>query len=344
MNLACVMLDMLGTALSDEERERLLHPRVAGVILFERNYQDPAQLTALVTAIHAVRTPPLLVAVDHEGGRIQRFRSGFTRLPAARSLGRIYDQDPIRGCALAEQAAWVMAAELRAVGVDFSFAPVLDLDDGVSDVIGTRAWHREPYAVTALTGAYIAGMRAAGMAACGKHFPGHGAVAADSHVELPRDPRPYATLVARDLMPYRHAIAAGLAAVMPAHVVYEHIDLAPAGFSRHWLKQVLRGELGFQGAVISDDLSMAGAAAAGDDVARAKAALAAGCDLLLVCNKPDAAAQVTLHLHASLDPATPSRLAALRGRVQPEHAALTQSARWQHATAALRGLEKDLAG
>ncbi|MGM0595126.1 MAG: beta-N-acetylhexosaminidase, partial [Pseudomonadota bacterium] len=259
MSLGPVMLDLRGATLQDGEAELLRHPLVGGVILFSRNYENPEQLTALIDAIHAVRTPPLLVAVDHEGGRVQRFRQGFTRLPPMRRFGEIYERDRRRARQLAEQAGWVMASELRAVGVDFSFAPVLDLDYGVSAVIGDRAFHRSPEVVADLGAALMHGMQRAGMAAVGKHFPGHGAVTVDSHEAIPQDSRPLVDILAEDVRPYRSMIANGMAGVMPAHVIYTDVDPQPAGFSSYWLGEVLRSQLAFQGVIFSDDLNMEGA-------------------------------------------------------------------------------------
>jgi len=280
-----VMLGVEGTTLTEADRVRLVHPRVGGVILFARNYESPAQLAALTGAIAALREPPLPIAVDHEGGRVQRFRAGFTAVPPMRTLGERYDGDP-RG-AREEAAYWggVIADELSACGVDFSFTPVLDLDHGASAVIGTRAFHADPAIVAALAGALCAGLHAGGMATVGKHFPGHGRVAADSHVALPVDPRPLAEIAAADLAPFATLIdAEALDGVMPAHIVYPDVAAEPAGFSPYWLQTVLRGELGFDGLIFSDDLEMAGAQGAGDIVARADAAVAAGCDVVLACN------------------------------------------------------------
>ncbi|HUT41851.1 MAG TPA: beta-N-acetylhexosaminidase, partial [Gammaproteobacteria bacterium] len=264
MTLGPLMLDVAGGELDAEDRELLRHPAVGGVILFTRNFESPQQVRALVDDMHALRDPHLLVAVDQEGGRVQRFREGFTRLPPLACLGRIYDKDRTRAKHLARVTGWLMASELRAVGVDISFAPVLDLDYGVSTIIGNRALHRRPEIVADLATAYQAGMHDAGMAATGKHFPGHGAVAADSHLDLPVDERRFADIEQWDLVPFRRLIDAGLAAVMMAHVVYAQVDEQPAGYSRIWIRDILRRELKFQGLVFSDDLSMEGACLAGD--------------------------------------------------------------------------------
>lgn len=312
--LGPVMLDLSGTELTPEERERLRHPLVGGVILFARNYASPAQLRELTHAIHELRQPRLLIGVDHEGGRVQRFREGFTRLPAMRRLGEIWDAHPQRARRLAHQVGYVLAAELRACGVDFSFTPVLDLDWGTSGVIGDRAFHRHPQAVSELAHALMLGMKEAGMAAVGKHFPGHGHVAADSHLAVPVDERERADLELADLIPFRQMIDYGLPAIMPAHVIYPRVDARPAGFSPVWLKHILRGELGFDGVIFSDDLSMEGASVAGDVVARARAALGAGCDMVLVCNDPQGAQAVLDRLDWTEPPVSLARLARLHGR------------------------------
>jgi len=306
-----LIIDLAGTTPTSEEIERLRQPVVGGVILFSRNYVDREQLAALCAGLHALRSPPLLIAVDHEGGRVQRFRDGFTRLPAMRRLGEIWQDDAPGAVRAAQALGFVLAAELRACGVDLSFAPVLDLDRGLSTVIGERAFHRRPEAVVALAGALIAGMRAAGMACCGKHFPGHGGVAADSHSELPRDERPLAQL-AEDIEPFRQ-LASVLTAVMPAHVVYPAFDAEhTAGFSPRWLGH-LRRELGFSGAIFSDDLSMAGAGLAGDIVGRCRAADAAGCDMLLICNDAENAARaLRAWTTGAIDADRAQRLARLR--------------------------------
>ncbi len=291
--LACargpVIVDVAGLVLTDDERDRLAHPAVGGVILFARNYESPAQLATLCAEIRALRDPALLVCVDHEGGRVQRFRDGFSPIAPMRVLGEQWDRDIAGAAREAVCLGYTIASELRAQGVDFSFTPVLDIDFGRSGVIGDRALHRNPNAVAHLARCLIEGLAAGGCASVGKHFPGHGHVAADSHAELPVDERPIAELVAADLVPFAALARNGLDAIMPAHVVYSRIDAALAGFSRFWLRERLRGLYRFDGMIFSDDLSMAGAHAAGDIVARADAAADAGCDVVLVCNDPSSA-------------------------------------------------------
>lgn len=338
MTLGPIMLDLEGTSLTREEARLLTHPRAGGVILFTRNFESVEQLAELVHEIHALRTPRLLVAVDHEGGRVQRFREGFTRLPPAAHLGACHDHDPARGRELARMAGWMMAAELRSVGVDFSFAPVLDLAHGVSGVIGDRAFHRDAEVVADLARHYMAGMQQAGMSAVGKHFPGHGGVPEDSHLTLPVDRRPLEHLDA-DLLPFERLIHYGLAGIMPAHVVYEPCDALPAGFSAFWLRDILRRELGFNGAVFSDDLSMAGAECMGDYPQRARAALRAGCDMVLVCNHADAAGEVMDALADEPDPVSIARLVRMHGRKSERREALLTSEDWLRARKALDGLD-----
>lgn len=342
MTLGPLMLDVVGTQLTEDDRQRLRHPLVGGVILFKRNYECPAQLEQLTTDIRALKSPPLLITVDHEGGRVQRFREGFTRLPPMRVLGEIYDRHPHQAKTLARETGYVLAAELRAHGVDLSFAPVLDLDFGVSSVIGDRAFHHDPQAVIELSHALMLGMKEAGMGACGKHFPGHGYIAADSHVAIPVDERDYADIALHDLLPFKALIDMGLPALMPAHVIYPKVDSAPAGFSRVWLQTILRGELQFQGMIFSDDLTMEGASSAGDITARTQAALEAGCDMALICNRPDLADEVLAKLHINWSPASRARLAHLHGESHPPSmtALLEQTAyiRSRHAIASL-GLE-----
>ena len=325
------MIDVAGRSLLPEDRDLLEHPLVGGVILFTRNFESAVQLTALVAAIKALRTPPLLVAVDHEGGRVQRFRQEFTLLPPMHRLGREYDMAPVRGRELARAAGWLIGAELRAVGIDLAFAPVVDLEYGVSKVIGDRAFHADPDAVATLAGALMAGLRDAGMSATAKHFPGHGAVAADSHVALPVDRRELVDL-APDLTPYRRLIANGLPSVMMAHVVYPTVDALPASLSRRWIGDILRGDLDFRGAVFTDDLSMAGAAAFGDLATRAHLALAAGCDMLLVCNDRPAVRELLATPGLRPEPVAQLRLARLRGHGGVAAGReLLASERWQRA-------------
>jgi len=334
MSLGPLMIDLAGPRIEADEREMLRHPLVGGVILFTRNFVDSEQLTALVEAIHAVRSPPLLVAVDHEGGRIQRFRATFSRLPAPRRLGHEFDADPRAGLTLARRMGWLMAAELRAHGLDLSFAPCVDLDYGLSEVIGDRAFHSRADAVAQLAVAYMHGMRDAGMAATAKHFPGHGAVRADSHLLLPVDRRALADL-AEDLSPYRRLIDNGLAGVMMAHVQFPAVDAWPASVSSRWVRGVLREELRFHGTVFTDDLSMGGAAVGGDIIERAGRAVAAGCDMLLICNDRAAVAAVLERLSIEPSPASQLRLIRMRGRAGLPWSELVQSAEWKTAQAAL---------
>jgi len=322
MGLGPVMLDVEGKRLTPEDEARLLHPLVGGVILFTRNYESPGQLKDLTAAIHALRTPTLLIAVDHEGGRVQRFREGFARIPAMRELGKIWDAHPQRACHLASQTGYVLAAELRACGVDFSFTPVLDMDYGQSSVIGDRAFHSNPQAIADLAHSLLLGLRQGGMHTVGKHFPGHGYVHADSHLEIPVDERTLVDIEMSDLIPFRRMVGYGMNAVMPAHVIYPRVDSRPAGFSPVWLKTILRGQLGFDGCIFSDDLSMAGAMIAGGINERAEAALKAGCDMVLVCNKPDSADELLQGLRWEMPVTSRARLAQMRGKAHPESASM----------------------
>lgn len=330
------MLDLEGCELAAEERELLAHPNVGGVILFSRNYECPEQLTRLTRDIHAIGRGHMLVAVDQEGGRVQRFREEFTVLPPVRRLGDVYDRDRAAALELARSTGWLMAAELLSVGIDFSFAPVLDLDRGVSEVIGERAFHHHPDAVGDLAQAYIGGMAQAGMAATCKHFPGHGSVVEDSHHALPVDNRALADLRMLDLIPFERMIRHGVAGIMPAHVRYAQMDQRPASFSSFWLRDVLRAELGFQGLIFSDDLSMAAAANVGDPLHRARQALAAGCDILLLCNDRAAALRVVESLPVEPDPLRTVRRAPMHGHAHSDFAALRRDARWRSAVEAVQ--------
>jgi beta-N-acetylhexosaminidase len=336
MPLGPLMMDIAGLELSAEDRDLLGQPLIGGVILFTRNYHDRAQLTALAAALHAARDPPLLVAVDQEGGRVQRFREGFTILPPARNIGRLYSEDRREGLRFADIGGWLMAAELRAVGVDFSFAPVLDLDYGTSGVIANRAFHADPEAVAALARAWLLGVRRAGMAAVVKHFPGHGAVAEDSHDALPRNGRTLADLRTADILPFERLINLNVAAVMMAHVVYTAMDTLPASLSTRWLGGELRTELGFKGAVFCDDINMQGAAAAGDFPSRARRALAAGCDMLPVCNNRAGLVSILDSLGDYESPSAQTRFARLHGRDGLDDKALRHSTEWRHSVALLR--------
>lgn len=331
MTLGPLMVDVLGLELSEQERDILRHPLVGGVILFSRNYESPEQVAALTSSIRALREPHLIISVDHEGGRVQRFRKGFTRLPPIGELGKHYMQHPQQTLEYAEKTGWLMAAELRAVGVDFSFAPVLDLDYGVSEIIGDRAFHRDPEAVASMAYAYIQGMKRAWMPAVGKHFPGHGAVEVDSHLGLPIDSRHFEDMIQADILPFSRLCKTELAGIMPAHIVYEKSDSLPAGFSPFWIKEILRDRLGFQGAVLSDDLSMEGAAVMGNSLARAEAALDAGCDMVLVCNKPESVIEVIDGLKVKDDALRHMRLVRLHGRHGMERDQLLASQEWKDA-------------
>jgi beta-N-acetylhexosaminidase len=281
---APVVLDIAGTELNADDRRRLAHPLTGGLILFARNWRDRAQLTDLTAQIKAVR-PDVLICVDHEGGRVQRFRSdGFTTLPAMRALGELWMKDAMTATDAATACGYVLGAELRACGVDLSFTPVLDLDHGGSGVIGDRSFHRDARVATVLAKSLMHGLLQAGMANCGKHFPGHGYVKADSHVAVPVDKRSLKAILGDDAKPYEW-LSTTLSSVMPAHVIYPKVDAAPAGFSERWLRHILRGDLSFQGAIFSDDLSMEGAKVAGGPLDAAQAALHAGCDMVLLCNQ-----------------------------------------------------------
>ncbi|HEX7155836.1 MAG TPA: beta-N-acetylhexosaminidase [Burkholderiaceae bacterium] len=334
-----VVIDIAGTRLGDTDRARLSHPLVGMVILFSRNFDSPAQLLELTGEIHALRDPPLLVAVDHEGGRVQRFRRGFTAIPPMAALGQMWERDVLVACRVACAAGYLMGAELRAHGVDLTFAPVLDLNWGRSAVIGDRALHTDPRVVALLGGQLGHGLALAGMSNCGKHFPGHGWALADSHHEVPVDERPLEEILRDDAAPYGW-LGIAAAGVMPAHVVYPLVDAMPAGFSARWIGDILRGRLGFAGAVFSDDLSMRGAQAAGGIVERAQTALEAGCDFVLVCNDAGGAERVLAGLRWDPAPAFEQRRSRLVPRgAAPAMAQLQASEVYQ---AALRDLREGL--
>lgn len=340
MTLGPLMVDIEGVELTSAEAERLRDPRIGGVILFSRNYASLQQLGELARSIHAVRSPRLLIAVDQEGGRVQRFRDGFTELPPARWLGHQYDLDEATAIGLATTCGWIMAAELRDAGVDLSFAPVVDLDLGLSEVIGDRAFHRSPSAVAALATAYMKGMRDAGMMAVAKHFPGHGAVVADSHLELPEDHRAIEDL-ADDLVPYRRMIANGLHGVMMAHVRYPVIDRRIASLSGYWMKSVLRERLRFTGVIFSDDLSMSATNAIGAMPVRVQMTLDAGADMALICNDPEAVENTLAELGDLNMPASQARLITMRPRpLSWQDGGLRESTDWVAALARVDAASK----
>lgn len=330
--LGPLMIDIAGTELTDLDRQRLCHPLVGGIILFTRNYSHPEQLAALTAEIHALRSPQLLIAVDHEGGRVQRFRDGFTRLPAMATLGKLWDDNPDAALKAARQVGYVLASELRARGVDYSFTPVLDLDYGPSRVIGDRAFHRQPAAVIALAKALGEGLRQAGMGSCGKHYPGHGYVVPDSHVELPVDDRPFAAMQ-EDMAPYRQLPLNG---IMAAHVIYNCMDCNTAVFSNKWISY-LRNDIKFDGVVFTDDLSMAGAGVVGGMLQRVETAYNAGCDMLLVCNAPDVVGDVLANWKPEVDSLRGKRVETLI----PQVSAMTWDA--LQADSAYRAAQKTIA-
>lgn len=340
MSLGPVMMDLEGTEISQREMELLQDPLIGGVILFTRNFESIDQITRLVATIHAARTPHLLVAIDHEGGRVQRFHQGFTRLPPASVFGRIYGDDAGKARDYAEKAGWLLAAELRAIGVDFSFAPVLDLAHGVSGVIGDRAYHAKPEVVATLAYASMHGMLRAGMHAVGKHFPGHGGVVEDSHLASPVDHRELEVLMKQDIVPFARMIANDLSGIMPAHVIYDKVDDKPAGYSKIWLQDILRTRLRFQGVIFSDDLSMEAAGIAGGYGSRAQHALEAGCDMVLVCNHPEGVADVLEALKGYNNPTSQMRLVRMHGRQESGYADLHSSREWKQVSGLIAGLDQ----
>ena len=340
MSLGPIMVDIAGFELTAVEGEILCAPPVGGVVLFSRNYHDVEQLTALTRAVHELREPRLLVAVDQEGGRVQRLRRGLARLPAPTCYGQLYRRDPERARAAALTGGWLVGCELAALGIDFTFAPVLDLAG--RNAVGDRAFHRDPGVVSTLAGAFVHGLRSAGMSAVGKHFPGHGGVAGDSHVARPEDPRSLDTIRANDLVPFARLITAGLPAIMPAHVIFTELDPRPAGYSGYWLQRVLREQLGFQGAVFSDDLAMEGAAEAGDMADRARCALQAGCDMALICQQQESVGEVVEAWADSPEPLRALRLARMHARpVEPDWQTLTASRRYREAVTEIESIDPE---
>ncbi|PTQ87920.1 beta-N-acetylhexosaminidase [Agitococcus lubricus] len=331
-----LMLDVVGVELDAEEKELLAHPDVGGLIFFARNYTGPDQIQALVHSIRAIR-PEIILAVDQEGGRVQRFREGFVRLPSMKTFGDLFAHNADEACRLAHQCGWLMATEVLSVGVDISFAPILDVDCGLSRVIGDRSFHENPQVAVALLREFIRGMHQAGMAATGKHFPGHGSVEADSHVAIPVDKRSFAEIDALDLVPFR-ALCHELQGIMPAHVIYPEVDDKPAGFSPIWLQDLLRQQMGYKGVIFSDDLSMEGAGVVGGYADRADAALNAGCDMVLACNNRQGAIQILEYLERNRRTVNQSRFDALRGKAKLQWNDLPHNPQWLAAEESIREL------
>lgn len=340
MTLGPLMVDLEGTSISSKEKDLLLKPEVGGVILFARNFESVEQVTALASLIHDLRDPHLLIAVDHEGGRVQRFHEGFSRIPAAATYAKVAKGDIEQARQLAEKSGWLMAVELRACGIDFSFAPVLDLAHGLSGVIGDRAFHSKPATVATLAYAFMHGMNRAGMQAVGKHFPGHGGVVEDSHIAMPVDHRELEELLHNDIIPFQYMIENKLAAIMPAHVVYDKVDEKPAGYSSFWIDNILRQRFSFQGVVFSDDLSMEAACVAGGYGERAEAALAAGCDMALVCNHFDGAIEAAEHLKGYVNPTSQLRLVRMHGEHDISWTQLRQDVHWQQVASQVTALNE----
>ncbi len=338
MTLGPLMVDLEGTAISETEKNLLLKPEVGGVILFTRNFESVEQITALAKEIHDLRSPKLLIAVDHEGGRVQRFHEGFSRIPAAAVYAKAANNNLDFSRQLAEKAGWLMAVELRACGIDFSFAPVLDLAHGLSGVIGDRAFHSNPATVATLAYAFMHGMNKAGMRAVGKHFPGHGGVVEDSHLAMPVDHRELDELLRSDIIPFKEMIENRLAAIMPAHVIYDKIDEKPAGYSSFWIENILRQRFGFQGVVFSDDLSMEAACVVGGYGERAEAALKAGCDMALVCNHLQGAIEAAEYIKGYVNPTSQLRLVRMHGEYDISWVQLKQDEHWQQVSAQITAL------
>ncbi len=337
--LGPLMIDLAGPEITPADRRRLTHPATGGVILFARHFENRAQLAELVAEIRSLRRPHLLIAVDQEGGRVQRFRGdGFVTLPAMGRIGKLFVQDRQAGLEAARSLGWLMAVQLREVGVDLSFAPVLDLDRGISGVIGDRAFDERPEAVIALAVAWIGGMHDAGMAAVGKHYPGHGAVAADSHIAHPVDARSRAAIERADLRPFKALADRLIPGLMAAHVVYPEVDARPAGFSSVWIGEILRGEWGYEGAVFSDDLTMAAASVIGEIEQRVEQCLAAGVDMALICNHPELVDRVQKSLPLAPSAQREARLARMFG-----HGPVPSEKRLEHSprfAEALRWVER----
>ena len=330
------MLDLEGTALSDDERDLLTQSPVGGVIFFARNISSKEQFMALTAEVSALR-PELLLAIDQEGGRVQRLREGYTILPPMQKLGTLFAEDGKRGAELLHNTGWLLAAEMIASGLDFSFAPVLDLDSSHCEVIANRSFSLDPTIASAAAGFFIEGMAEAGMAATGKHFPGHGGVTSDSHLEIPYDARSLAELQSRDLVPFK-ALSPKLQGIMPAHIVFPEVDSKAVGFSSYWLQNILRDELAFEGVIFSDDLSMKGADQLGTYAEKAEAALSAGCDMVLVCNNRQGALEVLEFLQTRAEAYSSPRLPIMKAQKQWQWAELLNDTRWLATREALTSL------
>lgn len=320
MTIGPLMIDVEGLALQDEEIKRIMHPMVGGLILFTRNYKDTVQLKTLTDAIRKIRGHDFLIAVDHEGGRVQRFREGFTTIPAMRKLGEVWDKDPKRANHLAFLIGQIIATELRVFDIDFSFTPVLDVDYNESTVIRDRAFHNDIEAIKALASSILEGLKEGGMRGVGKHFPGHGYIKADSHLSVSEDERTFDEIASKDMSIFISLIKHGLNAVMPSHVLYSAVDKHPAGFSSFWLKDQLREKFHFKGAIFSDDMSMKGAILGGEMKDRILKALEAGCDMVLLCNSPQLVDEVLLHLDWKMSSENISRLLSMKGTKEPAEA------------------------
>lgn len=320
MTIGPLMIDVEGLTLQDEEIKRIMHPMVGGLILFTRNYKDTVQLKTLTDAIRKIRGHDFLIAVDHEGGRVQRFREGFTTIPAMRKLGEVWDKDPKRANHLAFLIGQIIATELRVFDIDFSFTPVLDIDYNESTVIRDRAFHNDIEAIKALASSILEGLKEGGMRGVGKHFPGHGYIKADSHLSISEDERTFDEIASKDMSIFISLIKHGLNAVMPSHVLYSAADKHPAGFSSFWLKDQLREKFHFKGAIFSDDMSMKGAILGGQMKDRILKALEAGCDMVLLCNSPQLVDEVLLHLDWKMSSESISRLLSMKGTKEPAEA------------------------
>ena len=324
-----LMLDVAGTSLTAEDKELLEHPLVGGLILFTRNYQSPEQISELTRTIKLAAKKDILIAVDHEGGRVQRFREHFTKIPAMGAIWSLAQQNLEQAKIIAKHCGSLMAIEVQAVGIDISFAPILDIN-GISDVIGDRSFHDDVNYISPLAEAFISGMQAVGMKATGKHFPGHGSVQADSHIDMAVDPRSFSDIEALDLQPFKTLIADNkLDAMMPAHVIYPDIDDKSVGFSRIWLQEILRQKLGFKGVIFSDDLSMQGASSIGGYVERCEAAQEAGCDMLLLCNTREAVIDVLDHANLNIDLISASRIKMMLKTANINWQSMKSDALWQ---------------